>query len=116
MVAIGQIGLAEIEDSRGLGPGATGMGLDTEVQDKLGRRAEVDSAVQRATAGARPPAGDGQSSAGNQVGGAANVNRANAAASGDSQQLEIREGLAIQDQQLPVPVDPNRGTRLDIAV
>lgn len=116
MVAIGQIGLAGTEDSRSLGPGATGKGPDTEVQDELGRRAEVDRASQRDTAGARPPVGDGRSSAGNQVDGAANVNRANAAESDDSQQLEIREDLEIQDQQMPVPVDPNRGTRLDIAV
>ena len=116
MVTIGQIDPAGTASSRRVGPGATVTGLNAEVQDELNRLAEVDRAGQRDTARARPPVGDDQSSGGNQVDGAANVNQANAVASDDNQQLEIREDLANQDQQLPTPVDPNRGTQLDIAV
>ena len=102
--------------SRRVGPGATVTGLNAEVQDELNRLAEVDRAGQRDTAGARPPAGDDQSSGSKQVDGVANVNQANAVASDDNQQLEIRKDLANQDQQLSTPVDANRGTQLDIAV
>lgn len=116
MAAIGQIDPAGTASIRDLGPGTTVSGLATEDQDELSRRAEVDRAGQRDAAGTRPPVGEDQSSAGTQVGGAANVNQANAAASDDSQQSEVREDLASQDQQLPTPVDPSRGTQLDIAV
>jgi hypothetical protein len=107
MAAIGQIDLAGTASSRGVGSGATVTGLNTEVQDELNRLAEVDRAGPRDTAGARPPAGDDQSSGSKQVDGAANVNQANAVTSDDNQQLEIREDLANQDQQLPTPVNPN---------
>jgi hypothetical protein len=119
MAAIGQIDPAGTASIRGLGPGNSVAGLANQEKDEFNRGADIDRANQRDDAAARPPVGDDQSAAGGQLGGAANVNQANAAGAADdsaAQQSEVRSETASQDQQLPTPVDPNRGTQLDIAV
>ena len=118
MAAIGQIDPAGTASIRGLGPNSAVSGLQNEDQDEFSRGGDIDRVEQREAA-ARPAVGDDQSGAGAQVGGAANVNQANAVTTTDDgadQQSEIRNAVASQDQQLPTPTDPNRGTQLDIAV
>lgn len=119
MAAIGQIDPAGTASIRGLGPNNAVAGLQTEEQDEFNRGADLDRAEQRSAAAAQPAVGEDQSGAAVQAGAAANVNQVNAAGAEDDgaeQQSEIRSELASQDQQLPTPFDPNRGTQLDIAV
>jgi hypothetical protein len=119
MATIGQIDPAGTAGIRGIGPGSTVTGLQNEDQDEFNRGADIERAEDRDSADARPAVGDDQSGAGAQVGGAANVNQANAVATNNNdadQQSEVRSEVASQDQQLPTPFDPSRGTQLDIAV
>lgn len=119
MAAIGQIDPAGTASIRGLGPNNAVAGLENEDQDEFNRGADIERAAQRDAASERPAAGEDQSGTAAQAGGAANVNQASAAATNNddaAQQSEVRSELASQDQQLPTPVDPSRGTQLDIAV
>ncbi len=122
MAAIGQIDPAGTASIRGIGPGNSVSGLRDEDQDEFNRGADIDRAAQRdAAAGSRPAAGSGedQGAVVVQTGGPANANQVNAASGTDEnteQGSEVRNELASQDQQLPTPFDPNRGTQLDIAV
>lgn len=113
MAAIGQVDAAAAAGLRGVAQGGGVAGLAQNDQDELNRAAN-----ERADA-ARPAVGEGQTGAGAQVEVAANVNQANAAVQNDDgadEQSELRENIASQDQQLPTPADPSRGTQLDIAV
>jgi hypothetical protein len=118
MAAIGQIDPAGTASIRGLGPGNSVAGLQNEEQDEFNRGADIDRAEQRAAA-VQPAVGEDQAGGVVQTATAANVNQVTAAGAeddGGDQQSEIRNELASQDQQLPTPFDPNRGTQLDIAV
>lgn len=119
MAAIGQIDPAGTASIRGLGPGNAVAGLQNEERDEFNRGADIDRAEQRGEAVARPAIGGDQAGGTASATTAANVNQVTAAGAGDDgadQQSEIRNELASQDQQLPTPFDPNRGTQLDIAV
>lgn len=117
MAAIGQIDPAGTASIRGLGPGNAVTGLQNEEQDEFNRGADIDRAEQRNAAAAQPAVGEDQSGAAVQTSNAANVNQVTGAQDdGADQQSEIRNEPASQDQQLPTPFDPNRGTQLDIAV
>lgn len=119
MAAIGQIDPAGTASIRGLGPNSAVGGLQNEDRDEFNRNADIERASQRDGA-ARPAVGQDQSGAATQqVDGAANANGVATVAADDSdadQQSEVRNELASQDQQLPTPFDPSRGTQLDIAV
>jgi len=117
MVAIGQVDPAGTASIRGLGPNNAVAGLQTEERDEFNRAADIDRAEQRNAAAAQPPVGEDQGGAATQTATAANVNQvAGPEDDGAEQRAEIRNELASQDQQLPTPFDPNRGTQLDIAV
>ena len=119
MAAIGQIDPASSAGLRGIASGSSVAGLANQEQDEFNRGADLERAEQRDGASERPALGGEQPAAGAQVGGAANVNQANAVAPNDDgadEQAELRSEVASSDQQLPTPVDPNRGTQLDIAV
>jgi len=119
MAAIGQLDPAGTSSIRGLGPNNAVAGLQTEEQDEFNRGADIDRAEQRSAAAAQPAVGEDQNGEAAQTSSAANVNQVGAAGAEDDgadQQSEIRNELASQDQQLPTPFDPNRGTQLDIAV
>jgi hypothetical protein len=119
MAAIGQIDTAGTANIRGLAQNSAVAGLSNEDQDEFNRGADIDRANERQAAAARPAAGGEQASAGNQVNDASNVSQANAVATngdGTDEQAEVRSEVASQDQQLPTPFDPSRGTQLDIAV
>jgi hypothetical protein len=120
MATIGQIDPAGTASVRGIAPGTAIPGLRDEDQDEFNRGADIERAEQRnATLNARAGAGEDQGAVAVQTGGAANVNQVNAAGTNNDnteQRSEVRNDLAGQDQQLPTPFDPNRGTQLDIAV
>ncbi len=122
MAAISQVDPAGTTGLRGLSPTAAPVVLPSEEQDVFSRGTNVDRANQRdgatpANSGEASP--DGTVQNGEQVNGAPDVNQLNAAdqaAGNTNEQAQLRSNQASQDQQLPTPVDPSRGTQLDIAV